>query len=47
MAQYEDYLRALNITVSDEDKQAIDALFPPGTHVSEYYKADFGPNARW
>jgi aryl-alcohol dehydrogenase-like predicted oxidoreductase len=34
-------------TVSDEDRAALDAIFPPGTHVSEFYKADFGPNARW
>ena len=47
MAQYEAYLKALEITVTDDDKAALDALFPPGTHVSEYYKADFGPNARW
>jgi aryl-alcohol dehydrogenase-like predicted oxidoreductase len=46
-AQYEDYLEALEITVTDEDRKTIDALFPPGTHVSEYYRADFGPNERW
>jgi aryl-alcohol dehydrogenase-like predicted oxidoreductase len=47
MAQYEDYLKALEIRVTEEDAEAIDAIFPPGTHVSEYYKADFGPNERW
>lgn len=47
LAQYEAYLKALELTVTDDDKAALDALFPPGTHVSEYYKADFGPNARW
>ncbi len=47
MEQMEEYVRALEITVTDEDKKALDAIFPPGTHVSEYYKADFGPNARW
>jgi aryl-alcohol dehydrogenase-like predicted oxidoreductase len=46
-AQYEAYLEALQIVVTDEDRAALDALFPPGTHVSEYYRADFGPNARW
>ena len=47
MAHYEDYLRAFSLTVTDEDKKTIDAIFPPGTHLSEYYRADFGPNARW
>jgi aryl-alcohol dehydrogenase-like predicted oxidoreductase len=47
MAQLEDYLKTEEITVTDEDRQALDAIFPPGTHVSEYYRADFGPNARW
>ena len=47
MEQFEDYLKALDVMVSDDDRTAIDAIFPPGTHVSEYYKADFGPNARW
>jgi aryl-alcohol dehydrogenase-like predicted oxidoreductase len=47
LAQYEDYLKALEITLTDSDKQALDRLFPPGTHVSEYYRADFGPNERW
>ena len=47
LAQYEAYLKALEITLTDDDFAALDALFPPGTHVSEYYKADFGPNARW
>lgn len=47
MAQYEDYLKALEIRITEEDTEAIDAIFPPGTHVSEYYEADFGPNERW
>ena len=47
MEQMESYLRALEITVTDQDRAALDAIFLPGTHVSEYYKADFGPNVRW
>lgn len=47
MAQYEDYLKALDIRITEEDTEAVDAIFPPGTHVSEYYRADFGPNERW
>ncbi len=45
--QMGDYIKALEITVTDEDAQALDAIFPPGTHVSNYYAADFGPNTRW
>lgn len=45
--QMTDYLAAQEITVSEEDTKQLDALFPPGTHVSDYYRADFGPNARW
>ncbi len=45
--QMDDYLKSEEIVVTDEDNKAMDALFPPGTHLSEYYKADFGPNVRW
>jgi aryl-alcohol dehydrogenase-like predicted oxidoreductase len=45
--QLEDYLRAQRLTVTEEDARRIDAIFAPGTHVSVYYNADFGPNARW
>lgn len=47
MEQYHDYLASDSIEITDDDKAAMDALFPPGTHLSEYYRADFGPNARW
>ena len=47
MEQMETYLRALEITVTDEDTANIDSIFEPGTHVSNYYQADFGPTARW
>lgn len=47
MEQMEDYLRAREITVTEEDRLQIDRIFEPGTHVSNYYNADFGPNARW
>jgi len=45
--QLEDYLAALDLTVSDTDRKEIDEIFEPGTHVSNYYSANFGPNARW
>lgn len=47
MTHFEDCLKARELAITEEDKAAIDAIFPPGSHVSEYYKADFGPNARW
>lgn len=42
-----DNLAALDVNITDEDWAAVDALVPPGTHVSQYYEAEFGPNARW
>ena len=47
MEQLESYLKTEEMTVTEEDRKALDAIFPPGTHLSEYYRADFGPNARW
>ncbi len=45
--QMTDYLAAQEIVITEEDTKQLDAIFPPGTHVSDYYRADFGPNARW
>ena len=47
LAQLEDNLAASDVSVTDEDKKRVDELVPPGTHVEDYYRADFGPNARW
>jgi aryl-alcohol dehydrogenase-like predicted oxidoreductase len=47
MEQLNDYIAAEPLEVTAEDKKQMDTLFPPGTHVSEYYRADFGPNAHW
>ncbi|MCC6444646.1 MAG: aldo/keto reductase [Armatimonadetes bacterium] len=48
MEQLEDNLKAAEIAITDEDRQKIDSLVKPGTHVSEYYEADFGPHPhRW
>jgi aryl-alcohol dehydrogenase-like predicted oxidoreductase len=44
MEQLEDNLGALNVTITDEDRAAVDALVPPGRMVSPFYEADFGPN---
>ena len=46
-SQWEDNLTALDVQITEEDRKRIDALVAPGTHVSSYYDADFGPNARW
>ncbi|MCC6727836.1 MAG: aldo/keto reductase [Chthonomonadales bacterium] len=45
--QLEENLKAVEVTVTDDDARRVDELVPPGTHVSEFYTADFGPNARW
>jgi len=47
VAQLEDNLKALDVTITDDDKKLIDSLVPPGENVENYYRADFGPNARW
>lgn len=44
MEQLEGNLKALSVQITDEDKQRIDAIIKPGTHVAEYYQADFGPH---
>ena len=44
MEQLEDNLGALNVTITDEDRAAIDQLVPPGRMVSPFYEADFGPH---
>lgn len=43
MEQFEGNLKALEVEITDEDRQRIDTLIPSGTHVAEYYNADFGP----
>lgn len=45
--QLAEYLKALELTVTDDDAKRVNTIFEPGTHVSQYYSADFGPNARW
>jgi len=48
MEQLEDNLGALDVTITDEDRAAVDALVPPGRMVSPFYEADFGPHQyRW
>jgi aryl-alcohol dehydrogenase-like predicted oxidoreductase len=47
MEQLEDNLKALEVRVTDEDNTRVNEIIQPGTHVSAYYQAEFGPNARW
>jgi aryl-alcohol dehydrogenase-like predicted oxidoreductase len=42
MEQLEDNLKALEVEITEEDNKRIDELIKPGTHVAEYYQADFG-----
>ena len=44
MDQLEDNLKALEVTVTDEDRAKIDDLIAPGQMVSPFYEADFGPH---
>jgi aryl-alcohol dehydrogenase-like predicted oxidoreductase len=48
VAQLEDNLAASDVTITESDKQRVDALIAPGTHTEDYYRADFGPHVyRW
>ena len=44
MEQLEDNLKALDVTVTEADREKIDALIPPGRMVSPFYEANFGPH---
>ena len=48
MEQLEDNLGAVEVELTDEDVAAVDEIVPPGTFVSPFYAADFGPHVhRW
>jgi aryl-alcohol dehydrogenase-like predicted oxidoreductase len=44
MEQLEDNLGAVEMTITDEDREAIDKVIPPGQAVAPFYDADFGPH---
>jgi aryl-alcohol dehydrogenase-like predicted oxidoreductase len=44
MEQFEDNVAALQVEVTEEDRKAVDGIVRPGTHVTPYYEADFGPH---
>jgi aryl-alcohol dehydrogenase-like predicted oxidoreductase len=41
MDQLEGNLQALDVTFTEDDRNLLDDLVPPGTHVAEYYNADW------
>ena len=48
MEQLEDNLKAAEIELSEEDLAKVDAIVPPGSMVSPFYNAEFGPHPhRW
>ncbi|MCA1595603.1 MAG: aldo/keto reductase, partial [Chloroflexi bacterium] len=47
IAQLEDNLKALEVEITEDDQKLVDSLFPPGENVENYYRADWGPTARW
>ena len=42
LEQLRDNLKALDVTITDEDCQLVDKLAPPGRATIDYYQADFG-----
>ena len=44
MEQLEDNLKAGDVELTAEDLKAVDRIVRPGTHVSPYYEAEFGPH---
>ncbi|WP_242123856.1 aldo/keto reductase [Sphingobium sp. Sx8-8] len=44
MEQLEDNLKALEVSITDEDRKAVDRIVPRGGMVVPYYEAEFGPH---
>jgi aryl-alcohol dehydrogenase-like predicted oxidoreductase len=48
MEQLEDNLRAMDVTITHEDRARIDEVAPPGGMIAPFYEASFGPHLhRW
>lgn len=48
LAQLDENLGAINVTITDEDRKRIDEVSRPGRALVPYYEADFGPHKqRW
>ena len=44
LEQLNDNLQAFDVEITVEDCKAVDAVVGPGTHITAYYEADFGPH---
>lgn len=44
MDQLEDNLKALDLSITEEDRAFVDTVNPPGRVIIDYYEADFGPH---
>ena len=44
MAQLEDNLKAFDVDITESDNKAVNAVVRPGTHITAYYEAEFGPH---
>ena len=44
MEQLEDNLGAMDVTLTDEDRKAVDDACPPGSNVTDFYNAKWGPH---
>jgi aryl-alcohol dehydrogenase-like predicted oxidoreductase len=48
LAQLEEQLGAMDVTITEDDRARLDAVTPPGRAIVPYYEADFGPHRfRW
>jgi aryl-alcohol dehydrogenase-like predicted oxidoreductase len=46
--QLRDNLAALDVSITEEDRRQVNAIIAPGTNVSAFYEANFGPSQyRW
>ena len=44
MEQFEDNLKAMEVMVSDEDRERLDEVAKPFAPAANYYEVDFGPH---
>lgn len=44
MDQLNEFLGALDVTITPGDRKNIDAIVPPGRMASAFYESDFGPH---
>ena len=48
LEQLEDHLGALEVALSEEDREQIDVIAPPGEMIAPFYEGDWGPHPhRW